>query len=262
MTPDPKKQSIIKAPSRAVAKARSNMASRAIAFVHTKKIGLVSGTIDAEAQRQLALKYLEGDGVAVDIEAAIRLLRSAAELGHAPAQCDLGELYHDGVLVPENYSEATKWYRLAVEQNYAKAMVLLSSLTGETEDNDLPVTVELLTKAANLGYAPAQYRLGVLTELGVHRSYDFEAAAILFRLAADQGHSGAQYHLGMLFFTLSDVETNMSDDVEAVVLFRKAAANRHAYAAFRLSQAYAHGLGVEQDAELASKWQNRFEELK
>ena len=36
MTPDPKKQSIIKAPSRAVAKARSNMASRALASVQVK----------------------------------------------------------------------------------------------------------------------------------------------------------------------------------------------------------------------------------
>ena len=44
MTPDPKKQSIIKAPSRAVAKARSNMASRALASVHkttiTNSIGM------------------------------------------------------------------------------------------------------------------------------------------------------------------------------------------------------------------------------
>ncbi len=44
MTPDPKKQSIIKAPSRAVAKARSNMASRAFASVHkttiTNSIGM------------------------------------------------------------------------------------------------------------------------------------------------------------------------------------------------------------------------------
>jgi len=36
MTPDPKKQSIIKAPSRAVAKARTNMASRALASVQVK----------------------------------------------------------------------------------------------------------------------------------------------------------------------------------------------------------------------------------
>jgi len=44
MTLDPKKQSIIKAPSRAVAKARSNMASRALASVHkttlTNSIGM------------------------------------------------------------------------------------------------------------------------------------------------------------------------------------------------------------------------------
>ncbi|MCP4887715.1 MAG: formylglycine-generating enzyme family protein [Planctomycetaceae bacterium] len=42
--PDPKKQSIIKAPNRAVAKARSNMASRALASVHkttiTNSIGM------------------------------------------------------------------------------------------------------------------------------------------------------------------------------------------------------------------------------
>ena len=44
MTPDPKKQSIINAPSRAVAKARTNMASRALSSVHkttiTNSIGM------------------------------------------------------------------------------------------------------------------------------------------------------------------------------------------------------------------------------
>ena len=47
--------------------------------------------------------------------------RRLAEQGHAKAQYNLGLMYDNGEGVPENDSEAVKWYRLAAEQGIATA---------------------------------------------------------------------------------------------------------------------------------------------
>ena len=44
-----------------------------------------------------------------------------AEQGNAPAQYNLGLMYARGEGVPQDYTEAVKWFRLAAEQGNAKA---------------------------------------------------------------------------------------------------------------------------------------------
>jgi TPR repeat protein len=45
----------------------------------------------------------------------------AAEQGDAEAQYNVGLMYHTGEGIPQNYTEAVKWYRKAAEQGHAKA---------------------------------------------------------------------------------------------------------------------------------------------
>jgi TPR repeat protein len=54
-----------------------------------------------------------------DYPTALRLFRSAADLGHAGAQFSLGEAYRHGFGVEKNDAEALKWYRLAADQGDA-----------------------------------------------------------------------------------------------------------------------------------------------
>ena len=89
-------------------------------------------------------------------------LRLAAEQGDAEAQNGLGNAYANGAGVPENTSEAVRWFRLAADQGYAVAQ-------------------------ANLGLAYT-YGVGVLP--------DPAQAVRWFRLAADQAEAAAQYNLG------------------------------------------------------------------
>jgi TPR repeat protein len=51
-----------------------------------------------------------------DYETAVQLLRPLGEQGDAKAQHSLGFLYAKGQGVPQDYAEAVKWYRMAVEQ--------------------------------------------------------------------------------------------------------------------------------------------------
>ncbi len=74
-------------------------------------------------------------------------------------------MYEAGLGVAQNYGEATKWYR----------------------------------KAAELGFATAQYHLGVLYDVGEGVGRDYARSAEWYRLAAEQGYAPAQNNLGALY---------------------------------------------------------------
>ena len=52
---------------------------------------------------------------------ALHLLKPLAEQGNAEAQCIIANIYHLGLGVDKNGSEAIKWYTRSSEQGYAVA---------------------------------------------------------------------------------------------------------------------------------------------
>ncbi len=52
-------------------------------------------------------------------------LLNKAEQGHAIAQFNIGTMYYQGEGVPQNYTEAMKWYKKAAEQEHAVAQLNL-----------------------------------------------------------------------------------------------------------------------------------------
>jgi TPR repeat protein len=53
--------------------------------------------------------------------AVVAELRRLAEQGDVLAQYNLGIVYDTGKGVPQDYTEAVRWYRLAAEQGHASA---------------------------------------------------------------------------------------------------------------------------------------------
>ncbi len=51
-----------------------------------------------------------------DYATALREFRPLAEQGDASAQHNLGLMYNNGLGVAQDYAEAVRWYRKAVEQ--------------------------------------------------------------------------------------------------------------------------------------------------
>ena len=68
---------------------------------------------DAISQYNLGLMYDRGVGVPEDDTEAVRWYRLAAEQGDAPAQYFLGSMYDDGEGVSEDDVEAARWHRLS-----------------------------------------------------------------------------------------------------------------------------------------------------
>jgi len=65
--------------------------------------------------------YRTGQGVPQDDTEALRWYRLAADQGNAFAQSNLGLMYSNGRGVPQDDTEAAKWYRLAAEQGSGNA---------------------------------------------------------------------------------------------------------------------------------------------
>jgi TPR repeat protein len=55
-------------------------------------------------------------------------IERAAEQGNAEAQSTLGDMYSLGDGVPQNYTEAVKWYRKAAEQGHVPSQSNLGEM--------------------------------------------------------------------------------------------------------------------------------------
>ena len=80
---------------------------------------------NVDAQYNLGFMYDNGEGVPEDDTEAVRWFRQAAEQGNVDAQYNLGFMYVKGEGVPEDDAEAVRWFRQAAEQGHAAAQGML-----------------------------------------------------------------------------------------------------------------------------------------
>ena len=94
------------------------MVSETLAIAQQRRNLAQLSTTKAEVERwyRLGQSYYDGDGVPEDYSEAVKWFRLAAERGHALAQYYFGICCHHARGVPEDYVEAIKWYRKAGTQ--------------------------------------------------------------------------------------------------------------------------------------------------
>jgi len=74
--------------------------------------------------------YAQGNGVPQNHTEALKWFYKAAEQGNADAQYYIGAMYAVGVDVPKDRAEASKWFRKAAEQGHENAKWFLEKLPG------------------------------------------------------------------------------------------------------------------------------------
>jgi len=121
---------------------------------------------DARAERDLGLKYLDGDGVAVDEAEAARLLLNAAYKGEPSAQYWLGTLYAGGRGLPTDAFQAAHWYEAAAKQGSIEAQIRLAAVyeQGEGVRQDLVQSYKWYAIASDLGDKTIAPRLAILAK--------------------------------------------------------------------------------------------------
>jgi TPR repeat protein len=119
--------------------------------------------------------------------AETRLL--AEWVGVPEKQFILGNVYFNGEGVPQDYAEASRWYRLAADQGLAESQHMLGVMydRGEGMPQDFSKAVKWFREAADQGFAPAQYDLGSQYATGEGVPQNFSEAYVWFSLAASAG---------------------------------------------------------------------------
>jgi len=157
----------------------------------------------------------------------------AAEQGNAGIQSRLGARYADGKGVPQDYTEAAKWYRRAAEDELSVAYVIgphiiadakhkLGCFYGSGVPQDYAEAMKWFLQAAELGNCGALYSIADLYEKGRGIPQNYTEAVNWYRKAADLGYRDAQVKLFHMYRKGCDVP---EDKMEAMNWYRKADAH-------------------------------------
>jgi len=123
-----------------------------------------------EAQFQLALSHVRGDGVERDLDQAVHWVRRSADNGYVTAVVALAGYYRHGYgSLPVNYKEAVTLYQKAIEMGSCY------------EVNN------------------ARHALGTMFALGEGVTEDHEQACRLFEISAEGEHHEAMFDVGVCY---------------------------------------------------------------
>jgi localization factor PodJL len=140
-------------------------------------------------------------------------LRAAALKGDPTAAYEIAVRFAEGKGVPQNLTEAGKWYERAAQAGIVPAIFRLGTLyeKGMGVAKDLDAARRYYLQAAERGNAKAMHNLAVLDADGGGKGPDYKSAAQWFRKAADRGVADSQFNLGILYARGIGVEQNLAE---------------------------------------------------
>jgi localization factor PodJL len=140
-------------------------------------------------------------------------LRAAASRGEPAAAYEIAVRYAEGRGVAVNYGEATKWYDRAAQKGIVPAMFRLGTILekGLNGKKDVDAARRYYVSAAERGNAKAMHNLAVLDADGGGKGPNYKSAAVWFRKAAEHGIADSQYNLGILYARGIGVEQNLAE---------------------------------------------------
>jgi len=153
-----------------------------------------------------------------------RYLVQSADRGEAESQFILGLAHRDGWDGNlRSGTIAAKWYELAEELGDQRPVFVLSLLQKENDrvEKDAAKAVKLLGLAAEQGDNYARVILGDMLLEGDGVPADWRSGAELIRKSASTGFAPAQFRLGLIYMVGN--ETTPKDDVESLAWFIVAA---------------------------------------
>lgn len=157
---------------------------------------------DPDAQFELGLRMLTGEGVKKNEKEGVQWMEKAANQKHLRAQFVMGSLYEDGAGVPKNEGKAFEWYRKAAENGFAPAQhaVAMAYDLGKGVKKDAVKGTEWLQKAADQNHPPALTALAAKIERGVGVAKSPAKAALYYLRAAQQDFVPAMNRLASMYY--------------------------------------------------------------
>jgi uncharacterized protein len=156
---------------------------------------------NVEAQYRLAKLVSKGaPGLSADKPTAVKLLQSAAKLGHPASQNLLGQMLQNGDGIAKDEKAAVEWYQKAADQNYAVAQNNLGVmyLKGLGIDRDLNKAFVAFETAAKANDGWGMNNLGGMYEMGWGTTKNMDKARDYYTQAAAKGIVMASQNLKRL----------------------------------------------------------------
>jgi C-terminal peptidase prc len=208
---------------------------------------------DVEAMIRTADAHDQGRGVPQDFDEAVKWYRKAVEAGSTKAMMRLGAHCEGGRGVPRDMKEAFNWYRQAAEGGNALGMTAAGNFyaagLGVTRDD--AAAAKWFSQAAEVNQPYAMARLGDCYANGRGVAQDYGQALAWYRKAAGREVPQAMVGLGNLYANGQGVAR---DYFEAVQWYRKAADKGHPVGMHNLSWCLETGNGAQPNRRAATTW--------
>lgn len=148
---------------------------------------------DLLAQTNIGLFYLQGRGVAQDLDKAYWWLSEAAERGSVKALNNLGLMYLEGYGVRKSVPHAIKLFTLSAKSDNPRSAYILG-LVYYKELADFKNALTWFQRAATLGDSEAGFNLGYMYESGKGTPVDIKKAIHWYQNSLDnQPHFNAEF---------------------------------------------------------------------
>ncbi len=166
---------------------------------------LASEQSHKEALVLLAQLTLNGIGGEKNTERAISLFKEAGERGSSFAYLNLGQLFYDGKVVEQNYTEAKKYFKIAYQMTeigegaYGLGVISYLGLDGNKDSCEAITYFEnpyLQENSKALFYLGKTFENGECTKQGPNLSY----ALRYYEQSAKLGQDLAMFKTGMMYY--------------------------------------------------------------
>ncbi len=195
---------------------------------------------DAEAQYNLAIKYVYGNGILHSQNEAAKWFKLAARQGFDAK----GNIYE---LAKKNVPKALTILKSDAEKGILEAQYALSVMYGNGEGvpQDIKQSIKWSQLAAERGYAVAQINLGVMYSTGQGVPEDMQKALKWYRLASKQGYDEAR---DIIYYWAK------KNNPQALKILIHDAESGGVDAQIILAEMYSTGQGVPENQQKALKW--------
>ena len=207
----------------------------------------------------LLLSYRTGIGVPVDSVKAdyyLKQLRDQASRGEDQAAYYLGELYRNGILLPQSYPQALSWYQRAADNGLGQAWYRIAEMyeNGEGAPKNAGVAFKDYQKAAYLYYLSAFYNVAVMTAKGIGTPKNSEAAHEWFLRIERGARRGTPAHQ-LSVARLSELGIFVpKNEAAAAAEYQASALRGNTDAECALAKMIWDGRGAHKDRALAYNW--------
>lgn len=211
---------------------------------------------DATAQTLIGEIYANGLGVPQDVPRAISWYAQADANGDIQASFQLALIYQSGIGVERNRQRAAALFRKAAEGGHiaAKYNLGLLHVEGVYAEPSLAFAADLIGEAAEAGYPEAQYDFAIMLLEGAGVPPNTERALDLLEASAEAGLPAAQVEYATLLYL--GTRTGTREAESAALWYGRAAEAGNAVGQVRYAMMLATGEGVEQDFETAAMYRS------